>query len=221
MREYKVVLFDLDGTLTDPKLGITKGVEYALKDFGVTVDSLDDLTRFIGPPLYESFPRFYGFDRERTERAVMLFREYFADKGIFENYIYKGIKELLEALCDNGKELIIATSKPEIFANRIVKHFKIDKYFKSVNGSELSGKYANKTELIKHILEDLNCNKEDIVMVGDRKHDIIGAVNNHIDSIGVTYGYSLPGELKEAGATYVVDSVEALAEALNLNFIES
>ncbi len=221
MRDYKVILFDLDGTLTDPKLGITKGVEYALKDFGVKVDSLDDLTRFIGPPLYESFSRFYGFNEERTEKAITLFREYFAEKGIFENFIYPGILQLLEALDKEGKTLIVATSKPVVYAKKIVSHFKMDRFFSAVKGSHLNGKYSNKTELLEYILKDIDCDKEDILMIGDRKHDIIGANNNGIDSLGVTYGYSLPGELKEAGATYIVKSIDELGLALNLDLIES
>lgn len=214
MKDYKVILFDLDGTLTDPKLGITKGVEHALKDFGVKVDSLDDLTRFIGPPLYDSFARFYGFNEERTERAITLFREYYSEKGIFENFIYPGILKLLEGLIKEKKELHIATSKPTVYAKQIVSHFKMDKVFTSVNGSQLSGKNADKTELIANLLKNIDCDKEDILMIGDRKHDIIGATNNGIDSLGVLYGYSLPGELKEAGATYIVKSVEELEETL-------
>lgn len=221
MRDYKVILFDLDGTLTDPKLGITKGVEYALRDFGVKVDSLDDLTRFIGPPLYESFARFYGFNEERTDRAITLFREYFAEKGIFENFIYPGIIQLLEALKNKDKTLIVATSKPVVYAKKIITHFKMDKYFDSVKGSHLNGKYSNKTELLEKILKDLDCNNEDVLMIGDRKHDIIAANNNGIDSLGVTYGYSLPGELKEAGATCIVKSIEELGEELNLSLVEN
>lgn len=212
MEDYKVILFDLDGTLTDPKLGITKGVEHALNHFGIHVDSLDDLTRFIGPPLYDSFYRFYGFNKERVEKAVTLFREYYADKGIFENYIYPGILPLLEKLKNQGKTLIVATSKPEVFAEKIIKHFKMDHCFTAINGSEFSGVHSNKTELIKYILDDLDYDKSEVLMVGDRKHDIIGAVNNGIDSLGVNYGYSLPGELKEAGATYIKNSVDELGE---------
>ncbi len=212
MKEYKVILFDLDGTLTDPKLGITKSVEYSLNNFGITVESLEDLTRFIGPPLYDSFSRYYGFNREKTEEAITLFREYFSDKGIFENFIYPDIKNLLEKLKNSGLKLIVATSKPEVFATKIVDHFKIDHLFEKVSGSMLNGDLSNKTDLIESILNDLPYSKDDILMIGDRKHDIIGANNNGIDSVGVSYGYSLPGELKEAGATYIVDNIGELEE---------
>lgn len=217
MKEYKCILFDLDGTLTDPKLGITKSVNYALEKFGLKTESLDDLEKFIGPPLHDSFPLFYGFDHDKTELAVSFFREYFAEKGIFENSIYSGIKDLLKHLTNQGIELIVATSKPQVFAKKIIEHFDLEAYFTKVEGSRLNGELSNKGELIKYILKDLNYNNDEILMVGDRKHDIIGAKSNNLDTLGVEYGYAKGNELKEAGATYIAKDMDSLLELFSVN----
>ncbi len=211
----KYILFDLDGTLTDPREGITKCVQYALERFGIQVSDLNDLVCFIGPPLYESFPDYYGLSEEETMQAVTYYRERFDDVGLFENIVYPGIASLLEALVKAGYILAVATSKPERASIRILEHFDLLKYFTTVVGSELDGSRSKKADVIKEVFKRLDINEElkkRCVMVGDRKHDIIGAQENGICSIGVEYGYAEPGELRNAGASLVVDSVRRLGE---------
>lgn len=209
--KYKYILFDLDGTLTDPKIGITKSVKYALNKYNIEVESLDDLIKFIGPPLKDSFMEYYCFDEERANKAIEYYREYFKDKGIFENGVYEGIPELLKKLKDNGFIIAIATSKPTVFAETIVEHFGLKEYFHMVEGSNLDGTRTSKGEVISYVLEQLNINNlEEVVMIGDRKHDIIGAQENNIDSIAVLYGYGDLEEFQEASPTYIVDSVSDL-----------
>lgn len=213
--KYHYILFDLDGTLTDPKEGITKSVRHALNKNNIEVESLDDLIKFIGPPLQESFKEFYSFDEEKANQAIVYYREYFKDKGIFENAVFEGIPELLSELKNKGFIIAIATSKPTVFAERIVEHFDLKKYFNLVVGSNLDGTRSNKAEVISHTLEQLEVhNLKDVVMIGDRMHDIIGANKNNIDSIGVLYGYGDKEEFEKSGATYVVNSVSELHKFL-------
>jgi phosphoglycolate phosphatase len=214
MTNFHNILFDLDGTLTDPKIGITSSVQYSLKKFGIIEPELEKLTVFIGPPLWESYKCYYGFNEEITNLAVKYYREYYSDKGIFENEIYNGIKELLVKLNDEKFSVYIATSKPTIYAKQIADYFEISNLFRSIEGSELDGKLSNKVELIKHILGKHNLNKDETIMVGDRKHDIIGAKENRIKSIGVGYGYGSQKELEDSNANYYVNSVNELSELL-------
>lgn len=216
MIEY--ILFDLDGTLTDPKEGITKSVQYALKHFGIEEPDLNKLEPFIGPPLRDSFKNFYGFDDIQAKEAVAKYRERFQDIGIFENRIYKGIPGLLKSLKASGRKLAIASSKPTVFVERILKHFKIDRYFDVVVGSELDGTRDAKEEVIKEALNRLfeggQVERSKVVMIGDRKFDIQGAKSWFIQSIGVTYGYGSETELKEAGANFIAKDVKQLEEIL-------
>lgn len=212
--KYKNILFDLDGTLTDPKIGITKSVSYALNKFDIIVEDLDTLKKFIGPPLGKSFETFYGMDKEKSEKAIKYYREYFSEKGIFENYLYPGIEKILKELTNRKLLLIIATSKPTVFAKKITNHFNITKYFNYIEGSELDGKMSDKSELIENIINKYNLHKNNTIMIGDREHDIIGAKNNQIDSIGVGYGYGSKEELTKAGAQYYVNSINDLEELL-------
>jgi phosphoglycolate phosphatase len=213
--KYKYILFDLDGTLTDPKLGITKSVAFALDRMGYYDVNLEELTKFIGPPLVESFVEYYNFSEEEADQAVQYYREYFKDRGIYENKIYSGIEELLKVLKENGKELIVATSKPTVFAEVIIDHFNLTRYFSGVIGSNLDGTRVKKAEVIEAALKEIGItNKEDAVMIGDRKHDIIGAKENGIDSIGVEYGYGNYDELKKAGADFIVSKVDDLRTLL-------
>lgn len=212
MKRY--IFFDLDGTLTDPMLGITSSVQYALSKFGISVRYLKELIPFIGPPLKESFQRFYGFSDEQADEAVAYYREYFSPKGIYENEIYAGIPELLEDLSDAGFELAVATSKPGVYAERILKHFGIDEYFSLVVGSELDGTRVQKAEVIQHVLDVYGIAGKDAVMVGDREHDIKGAAACGVTSIGVLYGYGSRTELMEAGADHIVTTVKELREWL-------
>lgn len=212
---YQVILFDLDGTLTDPKMGITKSVQYALAKFGINEPDLDKLIPFIGPPLVESFQEFYSLTNEQAITAVGYYREYFTKAGMYENAVYPGIKEMLTKLAEAKKQLIIATSKPTVFSEQIIAHFGMSKYFSLIVGSNLDGSRINKTEIIEYILATLpEVGRQSVVMVGDRKHDIIGANNNQIDSIGVSYGYGGHAELQQANPTYIVSTVSDLEKFL-------
>lgn len=210
----KIILFDLDGTLTDPKEGITKCVQYALEYFGISVSDRDNLLCFIGPPLIDSFQDFYGFSLKDAEVAVAKYRERYKDIGIFENGIYDGITDMLDACKKSGKKICLATSKPEVFAKRILEKYGMAQYFDEVAGSTLDGSINEKCDVIKEAFRRMNICSDDelsqIVMVGDRKHDIIGAKKCKIQSIGVRFGYAEEGELEEAGADYIVDTVEEL-----------
>jgi len=209
--KYKYILFDLDGTLTDPKIGITKSVAYALDKMGIPNVDVEELTKFIGPPLNESFMNYYGFHEGKAKEAIEYYREYFKDKGIFENEIYEGIEKLLKDLKEKGCILAAATSKPTIFAERIIDYFKLSEYFACVIGSNLDGTRSKKSEVIQYVLDELEIkDKKQAIMIGDREHDIIGANQVRIDSIGVKYGYGVEDELEVAGATYVVEKVEGL-----------
>lgn len=208
----KILLFDLDGTLTDPKEGITKCVQYALKHFGIEAET-DELMCFIGPPLVDSFKEFYKMREEDALTAVEKYRERFRDIGIFENGVYKGISHMLSKCQDMGYTVGLATSKPEEFAIRILEKYELAKYFDEITGSTMDGRRNNKTDVIKEAFSRMNitkCNIDEVLMIGDREHDIIGAKNCGIESVGVTFGYALDGELEAAGADYIVDSVEDL-----------
>lgn len=210
----KYILFDLDGTITDPFLGITRSVAYSLESFGIKVNGLEELKVFIGPPLRESYMNFYGMNEQQSEHAVNKYREYFSDKGIFENEVYLGIEDLLEELVDQGKKLYICTSKPVVFAKKILKHFDLEKYFTGVYGSELDGTRSAKKDVISYCLENENINKDSCIMVGDRKHDIIGANENNLPCIGVLYGYGSKDELEELYCDKIVSNIEELKNVL-------
>ena len=215
MKQYKYLLFDLDGTITDSETGITRCVAYALNYFGIQVNDLRELSPFIGPPLLDSFKDFYNFTDEQATVAVAKYRERFADKGILENELYPGIEELLADAQKNGKTVILATSKPEIFAKRILDHFGLSDYFSFVAGSGLDGSLHTKTDVINYILQSNQItNLESVVMIGDRKHDIIGAKNVGIDSIGVLYGFGDYKELSDAGADHIAENIPALRKLL-------
>ncbi len=211
----KNILFDLDGTLTDPKEGITKSVEYALNYLGIHVEKLDDLINFIGPPLWESFKVFYGFDDEKANTAVAKYRERFSDVGIYENAVYEGIADMLYKLKTDGFRLAVATSKPAVYAKKIVEHFGLDSYFEMIAGSELDGTRVKKDEVISYALEALDMKADETIMVGDRKHDIQGAKLNNMRNVGVLFGYGDREEFEAAGADYVVESVEELYSYLS------
>jgi len=200
--KYETILFDLDGTLTDPGEGITKSVRYALSRFGIDEADRAKLEAFIGPPLPASFREFYGFDEAQSTLAVSYYREYFAETGIYENAVYPEIPGLLSRLVDTGYRLVLATSKPAVFAVKILDRFALSPFFSAVYGSELDGRFSDKTELIAKILVCERIEAKTAVMVGDRKHDIIAAKNNGIDSAGVAYGYGTPAELDAAAPTH-------------------
>lgn len=206
---YKYILFDLDGTLTDPGEGITKSVEYALNKYGIQVEDRRSLYKFIGPPLTDSFSEFYGFSEEKSIEAVSFYREYFGVTGLFENEVYPGITSLLEKVKSNPNvlKLAIATSKPEEYTLRILEKFDLMKYFDVVCGATMSGSRVKKADIIAYALESAGVeDRSEVIMVGDRHHDIDGAKANGIKSIGVTYGYGSREELEEAGADYIVSA---------------
>ena len=214
---YKYLLFDLDGTLTDSQEGITKSVSYALINLGVEDLPQDIKLRFIGPPLKDSFPKYCGFDEETTEKAIALYRERYSKVGKFENRPYEGIPELLKKLKDDNRVLVIASSKPAGFVEDILNKFDLRQYFDIISAADLSGKKCEKEDVIKEALEILNLKNgdKDVVMIGDRHYDINGAKYFNLDSIGVNYGFAFDkNELKDAGATYVVDTVEELGDLL-------
>ena len=213
--KHDVILFDLDGTLTDPGEGITNSVAYALRKLGQTPPPRTQLEAYIGPPLVDSFEKLACLDRPTAELAVKYYREYFADTGIFENEIYPGIHEMLEQLKQAGAVLCLATSKPTVFARKILEHFDLTKYFDQVVGSELDGRRIKKGDVISYALELLGItDKDSAVMIGDREHDTIGASENGVFSVGVTYGYGSRQELEGSGAGHVVESVSQLTKYL-------
>lgn len=214
---YKIILFDLDGTLTDPKEGITKSVQYALDSLGVHEPDLDRLECFIGPPLLDSFQEFYGLDRSQAAQGLIKYRERFCVKGIFENILLPGVPEMLGALKKAGKVMALATSKPEPFAVQILKHFEILSYFDAAVGCGLDESRGSKAEVIEEVFRRLGIEEEqkrEVLMVGDRKHDVIGAKRCGIHSLGVAFGYAPPGELEESGAEHLVQTVEELTRFL-------
>ncbi|WP_242841353.1 HAD family hydrolase [Lachnoclostridium phytofermentans] len=207
LMSYDYILFDLDGTLTDPKLGITKSIAYSLKFFDIEIENLDSLCKYIGPPLVDSFMDF-GFSKEKALEAVDKYREYFKDYGIYENEVYEGVAQLLSKLKERKKKIMLATSKPEVFAKQILEHFGLLQYFDFVGGSELNGDRAEKSEVIQYVLKEGKVtDRTKAVMIGDRKYDILGAKEVGIDSIGVLNGYGNQEELIAAGADAIVSSV--------------
>ena len=212
---YEYILFDLDGTLTDSAIGITNSVKYALNKFGIEVVNGGELNRFVGPPLMDSFINYYGFSEEQAKTAVEYYREYYVEKGIFENLVYDGCENMLQSLKDNGMKLIVATSKPEIFAKQILEYFDIAKYFTYIAGSNIDGTRVKKDEVIQYALE--SCNIKDLtklIMIGDRVYDILGAKKVGINSIGVLYGYGDRNELENAGADFIVETVTEIGNIL-------
>lgn len=215
MKKYNTVLFDLDGTLTDSSPGIINSIIYAMKKFGVTIENTAPLRRFLGPPLQDSFMDVFGFDREKAMKAVEYYREYFTVKGIEENSVYEGIEDVLASLKQEGKRLIVATSKPQPFAGKIINDFGLNKYFDFVAGSNLDGTRSKKAQVIKYALK--SCGIDDLsqaVMIGDRMHDVAGAKEAGIECIGVEYGYGDYNELESAGADYIVKTAEDLKALL-------
>ena len=202
MTSKQLLLWDLDGTLTDPMVGITSAVQHALRAFQIDPPDRQALTPFIGPPLQESFQRFYGFSEEQARKAVAAYREYFADTGLYENEVYPGIPELL------------AESKPAVFAERILEHFQLRKYFSLAAGSELDGTRVHKADVIAYALEQTGFSAADALMIGDRCYDIDGARAVGTQALGVAYGYGSREELEKAGASKIAENVEDLRKLL-------
>ena len=213
---YDVILFDLDGTLTDSGPGIMNAAAYAMEHYGLRHDP-ETLRRFVGPPLLDSFRDYCGFDREKCEEAIWVFREYYEVKGIFENSVYPGVPEMLQKLLDSGKRLAVATSKLDSAAVRVLEHFDLAKYFELAAGSLADNTRTRKAEVVAWVLETLgvtDADKNRALMVGDREHDVFGARENGLDCLGVLYGYGDAAELRGAGAIALAATARETAELI-------
>lgn len=216
-KQYTNIFFDLDGTLTDSEPGIINSVRHALHAFGLDREP-EALRSFIGPPLYTSFREVIGMNDNDANKAIQVYRSYFAEKGIYENALYPGISDLLHNLKNQGRRLVVATSKPEIFARKIITYFHLDTCFDAICGADLEGYRSAKQDVIRYALETCNIHEapmtSGVVMIGDRSYDITGARANGIDAIGVLYGYGSREELVKAGALLLAPSVERLENLL-------
>ncbi|MFN8713383.1 MAG: HAD family hydrolase [Bacteroidota bacterium] len=212
MNTINSVLFDLDGTLTDPKVGIVNSILFALDQLMIVENNVQELDAFIGPPLRDSFAGRYNLSHERADLAVQYYREYYAERGIFENNIYDGVHELLEYLTGNNFRLFVATSKPTVFAQKVLEHFELTNYFSGIAGSNLDNTRSDKTEIIAHVLSEYKLEVSNSVMIGDRKFDIIGAQNNSMQSIAVTYGYGTIEEINNSRPDFIVNDCNELKD---------
>lgn len=213
MEHYGTILFDLDGTLTDPKLGITKSIQYALKYFDIEVPDRSLLEKCIGPPLQDSFSEYFGFSEADTARAIKQYREYFSEIGLYENEVYPGVPDLLDALFRDGRVLILATSKPTPYSRKILEHFSLRKYFSFIAGSTMSGSRLRKADIIRYGLGKRPPSPQaKVAMVGDRKHDVLGAREANVESIGVLYGYGSLAEMQACGPDHIIADVAGLKD---------
>ena len=210
--DYVVVFFDLDGTLTDPKLGITGCIRHALAELGMPVPAVEELTWCIGPPLLDSLTTLVG--EQHAPAALRLYRERFSTVGLYENAVYPGVVELLAALGTQGVRMFVASSKPLVYVRRIVAHFGLADHFENLYGSELDGTRVDKAELLAYALADAGVPADRATMVGDRHHDIVGAHRNGMRSVGVLYGYGARSELEGAGAMSLACHPSGLADLL-------
>ncbi len=205
------IFFDLDGTLIDPRDGIVKSIQYALESLGEAVPDGSSLERFIGPPLAGTFRYLLGTDdRERVQQAIAAYRVRFGATGVFENRVYDGIPELLRTLGDAGCVLWVVTAKPGVYSQTIIDHHGLRAYFRGVYGSELNGDRADKGSLIRYVLEKEGLGLQEVLMVGDRSHDVVGARQNGVACVGVRWGYASPDELESAGPDAIVGSIPEL-----------
>ena len=210
---YQNVLFDLDGTLTDPREGITRSIQYGLSKMGIDEPDLSKLEHFIGPPLLQAFMATYGFDEARAWEAMGFYRERFAVTGLYENHVFDGVTPLLEELVGQGRQLFIATSKPQVYAREIARHFDFARHFNVIYGSELDGTRTHKVELIRHLLTEQGLDPAQTLMIGDRKHDLIGARENGLDAAAVGYGFGSFEERSAFAPTYHFQTLAQLHQA--------
>ena len=210
---YDVILFDLDGTLTDSAEGIINSVVYALERMGIPYTDKRELRRFVGPPLQDAFRDYYGLSEDGVTNAVRTFREYFTEKGIYENAVYDGVPEMLDTLQKAGYTLAVATSKPEAFAEQILAYFGLSKYFTVVAGASMGG--TSKPIVIRRALQKLCTEPSDrVLMIGDREHDVLGAKEVGLPSLGVLYGYGSEAELREAGADFIARTPQEIPQLI-------
>ncbi len=210
---YDLILFDLDGTLVNSEEGVTKSVQYALDKCGIVENNQENLRRFIGPPLVDAFMAYYNMSEEDALGAVSSYRERYSKIGVYENEIFPGIENLLKKLKESEKRLALATSKPHVFAREVLKSFELTDYFEILVGAEFDGTRNDKADVIKEVLNQAG-EYENPVMVGDRKHDVIGAKKNNIPCIGVSFGFATDGELEEHGAIAIAEDMNNLLEIL-------
>ncbi len=216
MQKYNNLLFDLDGTLTDSAPGILNCVRYALSE--MNFPEPPDIMRFVGPPLCESFHDFCGMNDEQTKEAIRLYRSRYSTVGLFENTVYDGIPEMLERLKKGGRRLFVATSKPEVFSVRILDKFGLSDYFEIIGGAATDGTRDTKHDVIRYLLDKADIHDtSDVLMIGDRKHDIIGAHSLGIRCMAVLWGYGSTDEFNEHGADYIVSEPSELADTLLLH----
>ncbi|NLH01413.1 MAG: HAD hydrolase-like protein [Clostridiales bacterium] len=215
MKKYDYIFFDLDGTISDSAPGIVNSVIYSLNRMGTEIKDREQLKKFVGPPLAESFSKYYGYTPEEAGQAAKFFREYYQEKGIFENSMYKGVDLLLDKLLCAGRVPVLATSKPESFAKKILLRYGIDRYFHFIAGSTLDETRTKKEEVIAYALESCEIkDKSKVVMIGDRSHDVVGAKKNGLDCIGVLYGYGSREELEGEGALCIAETINDLERIL-------
>ena len=214
-KRYDTILFDLDGTLTDPQEGITKSVQYALRKMGIEVEDRTKLLPFIGPPLMYSFQHFYGLTKEEACEAISYYREYFERDGMYDNRAFDGMAEILAMLKEKGKTLLVATSKPTIFAAPIVRHYGMGEYFKEIIGASTDSTRTEKGQVIAEALRYTDSPKESVLMIGDREHDVIGAREHGIDVLNVGFGYGTAEEREVHKPDYYCETIGDLAEFLS------
>lgn len=214
-KRYDTILFDLDGTLTDPQEGITKSVQYALRKMGIEVEDRTKLLPFIGPPLMYSFQHFYGLTKEEAREAIGYYREYFERDGMYDNRAFDGMADILAMLKAKGKTLLVATSKPTIFADPIVRHYGMGEYFKEIIGASTDGTRTEKGQVIAEALRYTDSPREAVLMIGDREHDVIGAREHGIDVLNVGFGYGTAEEREVHKPDYYCETMEDLAEFLS------
>jgi len=215
MPNFSHILFDLDGTLTNPRLGIGNSLKYALNQMKIDGYNDEILEKFVGPPLQDNFKNLFGMDEQNTILAVDHYRVYFGEKGLYENEPYDGISALLETLHQSGKQLYVVTSKLEKYSKMIIRHFGFDKYITDLIGAEPTGKHSGKGQLIRELMARNGiAASSEVVMIGDTHYDLIGAKENEISSIAVAYGFGTPEVLKDCNPDYLVETVDELAELL-------
>lgn len=214
MKKYNVIAFDLDGTLTNPESGLLSAFVYCFKKLGVPYDSKDSLKKYIGPPLYDEWQKDFGWSFEEASYAVEVFREYYNIYGWWDNEVYSGIEELLRELKASGKKLVVATSKPEVTAKKVLRHFGLDKYFDYIAGASMNGSEDLKWQILNRALSAVDAEKSEAILVGDRKYDAEGAKICGIDSLGVLWGHGSRRELEAAGFVYIVNSPDEIIKII-------
>lgn len=212
--DKKYILFDLDGTIIDSGNGIKDSIKYSLKKVGLKEDREEVLNTFIGPPLVDSYMKNYGFSEEKAIEVVDIYREYYKDKGVYDNYLYNGIVDVLMFLKEKNEKIILATSKPKIFAEKVLAQHGIEKYFDFVAGATLDHKISNKIEVLQYIFENVDIDINNGYMIGDTEFDILGGKKFGLKTIGVTYGYGSLKELEEAGADKIANKPEDVLELI-------